>query len=220
MNNTKTGQFITELRKQNNLTQSDLANKLGISDKAVSRWETGKGFPDVSLLQPLGEVLGTSVNEIINGEKIEPEKCQQRADQTIVQTIVKSRRYVTNMVTGILASIGAFLLIFSLFLGIDTSWVSISTILGTLVVSLAVFRLFRKRLKTAIISSLLILIIAVGIFETRDYLYVTRYSLPPLFNFKITTTFEEDKKLIKYDKLFYDVVRYNTDTENEFFTIE
>ena len=56
----KTGLFISAMRKQKDMTQKDLADKIGITDKAVSRWETGKGFPDVSLLTPLAEALGVS----------------------------------------------------------------------------------------------------------------------------------------------------------------
>lgn len=66
----KTGLFISTLRKQKNMTQKDLADKLGVTDKAVSRWETGKGFPDVSFLMTLAETLGVSVTEIIKGERM------------------------------------------------------------------------------------------------------------------------------------------------------
>ncbi|HPD02809.1 MAG TPA: helix-turn-helix transcriptional regulator [Eubacteriales bacterium] len=65
----KTGLFISALRKQNGLTQKELAEKIGVTDKAVSRWETGKGFPDVSILKLLAEVLNVSITEIVNGEK-------------------------------------------------------------------------------------------------------------------------------------------------------
>ena len=55
----KTGTFIGMLRRQMGLTQAELAERIGVTDKAVSRWETGKGFPDLSLLQPLAAELGT-----------------------------------------------------------------------------------------------------------------------------------------------------------------
>ncbi len=56
-----TGRFIAELRKQKGFTQKELAEKLMVTDKAISRWETGKGLPDTSLLKPLGDVLGVSI---------------------------------------------------------------------------------------------------------------------------------------------------------------
>lgn len=70
MNNYVTGTTIKTLREAKGLTQAELADQLGVSDKAVSKWETGKGFPDSSLLQPLAAALGVSVIELLNGEAI------------------------------------------------------------------------------------------------------------------------------------------------------
>ncbi len=69
MNNTKIGQFIAEKRKMLGLTQQELAEKLQITNKAVSKWETGDGMPDIQLLRPLASELGTTVDEILNGEE-------------------------------------------------------------------------------------------------------------------------------------------------------
>lgn len=69
MDKQKTGEFIRSLRKENNITQLELAQKLSCTDKAISRWETGKGFPDVDMLLSLSEVFGVSVNEILLGER-------------------------------------------------------------------------------------------------------------------------------------------------------
>ena len=70
MNNEKTGNLIAEMRKQANLTQAQLAERICVSDKAVSRWETGRGFPDINSLQALADELGISEAELIRGEKI------------------------------------------------------------------------------------------------------------------------------------------------------
>ena len=67
----KIGSFISSLRKQKEMTQMELAEMIGVTDKAISRWETGKGFPDVSLLVTLADALDISVTDIIYGEKIE-----------------------------------------------------------------------------------------------------------------------------------------------------
>ena len=69
----KTGKFIKELRTQKKLTQKGLAEKLGCSDKAISRWETGKGFPDVTYLLDLSEILEVNVNELLLGNRINKE---------------------------------------------------------------------------------------------------------------------------------------------------
>lgn len=69
MDATKFGKFIAELRKENHMTQMQLAEKLHVTDKAVSRWERGHGFPDINTIEPLAEVLGVSVLEIMRAER-------------------------------------------------------------------------------------------------------------------------------------------------------
>lgn len=70
MNQYVTGAAIKELREQKKLTQADLAAKLAVSDKAVSKWETGKGYPDITLLEPLAQALGVSIAELISGNAV------------------------------------------------------------------------------------------------------------------------------------------------------
>ncbi len=69
MDNIRFGAFVAQLRKEQGLTQKELADRLNVTDKAVSKWETGKGFPDVKLLEPLAQALGISLVELIRGEK-------------------------------------------------------------------------------------------------------------------------------------------------------
>ena len=70
MNTYVTGNTIKRLREGRNLTQAELAQMIGVSSKTISKWETGKGLPDISLLQPLAQALGISVIELMNGEQI------------------------------------------------------------------------------------------------------------------------------------------------------
>ncbi len=70
MNAEQTGRFINAVRKEKNLTQQQLAEMLHVSDKAVSRWETGRGFPEISILEDIGRVLDVSVAELLKGERI------------------------------------------------------------------------------------------------------------------------------------------------------
>ena len=67
----KTGMFIQNLRKEKNMTQVELAEKIHVSDKAVSRWETGKGFPDINSFEDIAAALDTSVSELLSGERFE-----------------------------------------------------------------------------------------------------------------------------------------------------
>lgn len=68
MNLLKTGSLIAELRCEKKLTQRDIADKLGVSPKTISKWETGHGFPDMSLVSPLSEILGVDISKLIEGE--------------------------------------------------------------------------------------------------------------------------------------------------------
>lgn len=80
------GKFISSCRKDKGLTQIQLAEKLNISNRAVSKWETGKSMPDVSIMLELCEILGITVNELLSGEKITTmEDYQKKAEQNMVQ---------------------------------------------------------------------------------------------------------------------------------------
>lgn len=83
MDQEKIGQFIASLRREMALTQRELAEKLCVSDKAISKWECGKGLPEVSLMLPLCEVLGITVNELLSGERLENESYQARAEENM-----------------------------------------------------------------------------------------------------------------------------------------
>lgn len=74
INNEKFGAFLSRLRKEKGMTQKELAEKLFVSDKAVSKWERGLSLPDIALLQPIAELLGTSVTELLSGQTIQPDQ--------------------------------------------------------------------------------------------------------------------------------------------------
>ena len=84
MTSKECGNFIAELRKENELTQKDLAAKINVSDKAVSRWETGKGYPDVTSLVSLSEYFGVSVNELLAGKRLSIENIKETADENLI----------------------------------------------------------------------------------------------------------------------------------------
>ena len=84
MNQIKIGKFIAERRKKAALTQMQLAEKLGITDKAISKWERGIAMPDSSIMLQLCEILGISVNELLSGEKIQMENNDQKNEQILL----------------------------------------------------------------------------------------------------------------------------------------
>lgn len=87
MNQIAIGKFISQCRKEKKLTQAQLAEKLSITDRAVSKWETGRSFPDVSLLAPLCALLGITINELFAGEHIPQEKWKEKTDEILMEVI-------------------------------------------------------------------------------------------------------------------------------------
>ncbi len=80
MNAEKVGKFISQIRTEKKWTQSELAEKINVTNKAVSRWERGIGLPDISLLEPLSKELDISILELLNGEYIEEQELTQKKD--------------------------------------------------------------------------------------------------------------------------------------------
>lgn len=87
LNAQKTGSLIAAIRKEQNRTQQDLANELGVSSAAISKWERGMGFPDVSLIEPLATSLGITIAELFKGERIE--NSADNEYETILADVVK-----------------------------------------------------------------------------------------------------------------------------------
>ena len=75
MDNIRFGSFVAQLRKERGLTQKELAQRLHVTDKAVSKWETGRGFPDLKLLEPLAQTLEVSLVELLQGERTSSPLC-------------------------------------------------------------------------------------------------------------------------------------------------
>ena len=97
-----TGQLIAARRRELGLSQTELAEQLHVTDKAVSRWETGRGMPSVDLLEPLADALGLSISELLGGKRLTPEELPKAAGGQIVESMRKNTRMVWR---GILAAL-------------------------------------------------------------------------------------------------------------------
>lgn len=84
MDQTEIGKFIAKCRKEKQLTQAQMAEKLGITDRAVSKWETGKSLPDASVMLELCGILGITVNELLSGKKVETEDYEKKVDENLI----------------------------------------------------------------------------------------------------------------------------------------
>lgn len=141
MDKNTTGRFIAELRKQKGFTQKELAENLMVTDKAISRWETGKGLPDTSLLKPLGDVLGVSVTELLSGKKIEEVDMKEQADNIILEALNYSKRMLASVISVTIFIIGIAFIISPLFLASKSYiWT-----LGLIIVAIAILYIYTRK---------------------------------------------------------------------------
>ncbi len=91
MNQQKIGKFILELRKEKNMTQQELADKIGVTDRAISKWENGRGMPDLSLFNLICKELDITINELMCGEKLEQRSYQKKFEENLMNVIVDEK---------------------------------------------------------------------------------------------------------------------------------
>ncbi len=220
MNQEKIGKFILECRKNKKLTQSELAEKLGVTDKSISNWENGRNMPDLSLFKPLCEILDISINDLISGEKISEDKYQEKLEENIISTIDYTNKKVlekNNIINIIFISFGIILAISAMTIfPSESSWGSIYSIFGVLLSLIGVLR-FTKKLNyyKILLINLGYFIIFIIVLLIIDYLSVINIKQAPRFSiYKISS-----ENAIYYDTLFYDVVRCNKDTKDKYYKI-
>ena len=136
MDQVKIGSFLKELRKEKDLTQEKLAEQLSVSNRTVSRWETGSNMPDIGMLVEIADFFGVSIPEIINGER-KSENMNQETRETAAAMAEYSRKEVKNgkqKVIGILLSaFGLFIIISALMMfPNESSWGCIYAVLGSI----------------------------------------------------------------------------------------
>ena len=133
MDQIKIGQFISQMRKEKGLTQRQLADELLISDRTVSKWETGKGMPDVSLMMPLCEILGINVNELLSGEKLSDEEYRQKAEENIVNILGEKKTNIKRLLTS-----GTIFIISGIATGLNLTAIAFGNLNGKSAIMLAV----------------------------------------------------------------------------------
>ena len=100
----KIGKFIADERKTKKYTQRELADKLGISDKTISKWERGNGFPEVSLLLPLCNELNITVNELLSGERLQEVDYKKKAEENMVNLVKEAQESKKKIVMSALVA--------------------------------------------------------------------------------------------------------------------
>ena len=218
MDQKKIGIFLKELRKEKNITQEALAEKLNVSNRTVSRWETGNNMPDISLLVELSEFYHVSIPEIIDGER-KSEKMNQETRDTAVKMAEYSKNEVKlekkKVISFLLMVFGAFIIIsaFAIFPN-DSSWGSIYSIIGGIIlVTGFYFKIKSALLKKSfrILSLIGCILILFGIFSISDYIAVSEYHQVPRFSY--IKIYGEDQ--VQHKTLFYTVIQKNPGDINE-----
>ena len=216
MDTKKIGKFISENRKRKGLTQEQLGNILGVSNKTISRWENGNYMPDLSLLIPLSESLDISLNELLNGKYITEDKIMETTEKSLKNTI----NYSKNMLVQEKRKISIGIMIFGAFLCFaafaildkESSWCCIYSIVGIVVFVYGLSKeLKRNRL---LISSGVFVAILCG-FMLMDYVGVITSHRPPIYVYMIKTS-----NVTTYYNPFYTVYRINKNTPNEYYIVD
>ena len=220
MNQEKIGKFIAECRKQKNMTQQELAEKLNVSDRTVGNWENGRNMPDLSLFKPLCNELNISLNDLMSGEKVKEREYQEKLEENTINIIDYTNKKIENrnnfiglifITFGVLISITAIAIFPS-----ESSWGSIYSVLGAIISLIGVSR-FTKRLSypKRLISNFGYFFIFISVLMTIDYIGVVNIHQAPRFSLVKVT----GENIIYYDTLFYDVVRCNVNKDNETFKV-
>ena len=127
MDQVKIGKFIAQMRKEQNLTQRGLADKLSISDKTVSKWERGRGLPEVSLMLPLCGALGITVNDLLTGQRVAEADYQTRAEENMMNLLRENaenkKRMALSVICGCVTVIAVCALVaLASFLEVAAGW--------------------------------------------------------------------------------------------------
>ena len=226
MDTKKIGAFIAMNRKKKGYTQEQLAEKLGVTNKTISRWENGHYMPDLSLLEPLSKELDITLNELLAGEEIIKEEAMEYSEQNLIQTIDYTDKKIKNehkKISLFIIGIGIFtsLCAFTVFPS-ESSWGSIYSMIGLFLFVVGIFRELKitSLLKKGLISTILFILL-LGIFFIFDYASVSQFKQPPIYRLTTTTVFSDDgNKMIEYQNPFYNVFRINADTPNEYYLID
>jgi transcriptional regulator with XRE-family HTH domain len=221
MDQIKIGSFLKELRKEKDLTQETLAERLGVSNRTISRWETGSNMPDIGMLVELAEFYSVSIPEIINGER-KSESMDQETKETAVAMAEFSHNEVKKgkkkVVGGLLIAFGVFIIVSALAMfPSESSWGGNYAILGSIILLVGVFFLTKSlfvKMRFRLLSVLGCAVLLFGLFSLTDYMAVKYSHQVPRFSYETFYSSENPDQLV-YKTLFFTAVRENPGTENE-----
>ena len=221
MNQEKIGKFIAQSRKAKKMTQQELAEKLGVTDKSIGNWENGRNMPDLSLFKPLCDELDITINELLSGEKIKKEEYQEKFEENIINTIdystkkinlIRNNLGIVLLVLGILISFTAMTMFAS-----ESSWGSIYSVIGGIISLIGLSRLIKKiqyhKRVFILFGYFIFYITALFIID-----YISVVSLQQLPRFCTIKT--GNGYVYECDNPLYKVYRVNSNTQNEYVIVD
>ena len=217
----KIGKFIAKNRKEKKLTQEQLAEKLGVTSKTISRWENGNYMPDISLLKPLSEELGITLNDLLSGEKVDEEHYKEKLEENIINTIDYTSIKVNEknkLIAEILLGFGLAIVFvaFNIFPS-ESSWGSIYSVIGVIISLIGFFKLINKKsLIKRTIYTVCYFFLAIMLLLIIDYSNVVLNNVAPRYSYLIKTI----NNMIIYKSPLCNVYRINPNTKNEYYIVD
>ena len=220
MNQEKIGKFIAKCRKNKNMTQQQLAEKLGVFDRTIGNWENGRNMPDLSLFKPLCGELNISLNDLMSGEKVKEKDYQEKLKENIINAIDYTNKKIENRNN----FIGLILITFGVLISItavsifpsESSWGSIYSVFGAIISLVGVSRFTRKLIyEKRLICNFGYFLAFILMLMMIDYIGVINIHQAPRFLLVKVS----GENVIYYDTPFYDVVRCDVNKDNEKFII-
>ncbi len=229
MDQKKIGAFLKTLRKEKGLTQAQLAEHFNVSDRSVSRWETGSNMPDLGLLVEIAEYYHLDVSEIIDGErKGEKMALSETLEKVAEYTEAEKqnlRRNTIRKIGWIVCAFGAFIIISAMTIfPSDSSWGGIYSVVGSIVAAVGIYqlsggvsRIAGSTLRRIAVAVICIVVMLCGLIFV-DYLGVKVGNQVPRFAYIKTWTSLHPNEVI-YKAPFYTVIWHNPGTEDEYVEI-
>lgn len=203
MEQEKIGKFIASCRKEKKLTQKELAEKLGVTEKSISNWENGRNMPDLSLFKPLCNELGISINELLSGNKLNENNYQKKLEENILNTINYTNK---EQKATMLIIIGCLIILLSIFLNKNN--------LLFAVIGFVIFLVGLNKYKTNKIGNIKYFVLFILLLSIIDCINVINYEKPKFLYYKKTI----DNMLV-YKSLFYNFYIVNFNTKNEYYIV-
>lgn len=221
MDQIKVGSFLKELRKEKDFTQENLAEQLRVSNRTISRWETGSNMPDIAMLVEIADFYEVSIPEIINGER-KSEIVEQETKETAVAMAEYSHNEMKKgklkVIAVLMAIFGGFIIVSALAIfPSESSWGSIYSIFGSLILVIGVYLIIRPIVAKRSLRFIMVfgcILLLFGTFALSDFLAASQFNQVPRFSYKISYDSRYPDRTV-HETLFFTAVRENIGTKEE-----